>query len=435
MGFVLTIVYLLSIHMGLPERFPQLAPFRPQLTIALLTGLASIPVLFKLKRPLPALQTSLLGVFVTMVLLSWVPRGYLGGVVTTAQDFLPDVAAFFFVALHVTSIKRMKILAVALIAGAVLTVVEGAVQYHSLAESDVAYEGAEEPPFVMLQRVGEDDEAKRVLMRLRGLGLLNDPNDYSQYLLILMPLMLLLWDPRHKTRSALLLGPAAVIAFYGIYLSRSRGALVGLMVFAGLMIQGSLRWMGALAALGLAGAIRLGVDFTGGRDISADAGSDRLELWGYGIEMIKGSPLWGVGYRGYPDDAGGYTAHNSFMLCAAEAGLPAYFVWIALLVVTVFQLRALAFDTRPRAPSAETQQWCRGVLMSVYLFLATAFFLSRTYSATLYMVLGLCAALTGMEARRREEDVFPKKTYWPLWSAGLGTAMMAAIFLIVRLSG
>lgn len=435
MGFVLTLAYLLSIHVGLPERFPELGSFRPQLTIAVLTALASVPVFWKLKWPLPRLQTLLLLAFVLLVVLSWLPRGYLGGVALTAQDFLPDVAAFFFVALHVTSVQRMRIMAMVLIAGAMFTVVEGVAEYHTM-EVELGEDGEveEEPPYVMIQRIGSDtgDEV-RFLKRLRGLGVLNDPNDYSQYLLILLPMMMLLWDNRQKLRSVLLLGVPAAVAFYGIYLSRSRGALVGMMVFAGLMTQGSARIIGALAGLGLFAAMKLGVDFTGGRGINAEEGGDRLELWSYGIDMIKESPLWGVGYKAYADQTGGLTAHNSFVLCAAEAGLPAYFLWIALLVVTILQMRVIAFDSRSGSANAETQQWTRGVLMSLYLFLTTAFFLSRTFSTTLYMLLGMCAALTGMEARRRNQDLFPQKSYWPAWSFGLGTAIMAVILVVVRL--
>lgn len=431
MGFVLTIVYLLSIHMALPEMFPALAAVRPQLTVAVLTTLATLPVLFSLKRPFPGPQIWLLSGFVLLVILSWLPRGYFGGVADTAQDFLPDVAAFFFVAVNVNTIKRLRILVIALILGTAITVGSGIHQYVYL---EPGAEDDEDPPYVMVQRIGsETDGETLVLDRLRGLGVLNDPNDFSQYLLVLLPFVLLFWHPRKRAWSYLVVVPIGLLLLTGVYLTRSRGALLGLLALAWFLIRRNPK----LIALGATGAavflIRFRASFTGGRDISLEGGSDRLGLWSDGFQMIRSSPLWGVGYRGYLDETGGLTAHNSFLLCAAEAGLPAYFLWVGLLIVTIIQLRALAYDEGPWAPDHETKRWSQALLVSMYIFLVTAFFLSRTFAPTLYALLGMCAALASMEARRRNTSPFPQFTWWPAWTVALGSALLALIYTSVRI--
>ncbi len=430
MGFVLTIVYLLSIHMALPEMFPALAAIRPQLTVAVLTTLATLPALFAIKRPFPGPQVWLLGGFVLLVILSWLPRGYFGGVAATAQDFLPDVAAFFFVALNVNSMKRLRILAIALLVGAVITLTAGVRQYR---EFEDAGEDEEDPPYVMIQRIGSETGGDAlVLNRLRGLGVLNDPNDFSQYLLVLLPFLLLQWDPRRKALSYLVVLPVGALLLTGIYLTRSRGALLGLMALGWFLIRGNPKLIAAGVVAGAALLARFSSSFTGGRDISVEGGSDRLGLWSDGFQMIKSSPLWGVGYRGYLDETGGLTAHNSFLLCAAETGLPAYFLWVGLLIVTVIQMRALVYDEGRYAADYETRRWSQALLVSMYIFLVTAFFLSRTFAPTLYALLGMCAAIASMEARRRNTSPFPEFTWWPAWTVALGSALLALIYAGVR---
>lgn len=433
MGFVLTIVYLLSIHMALPEMFPFLAPIRPQLTVAVLTTLATLPMAFGLKRPFTGPQVWLLGGFVTLVILSWLPRGYFGGVAATAQDFLPDVAAFFFVALNVTTLQRLRILTMALLAGVVVTLTLGIHQYANT-ESGVAGGEEEDPPYVMIQRIGSETGGETlVLDRLRGLGVLNDPNDFSQYLLVLLPFVLLQWDPVRRARSYLITLPVGLLLLTGVYLTRSRGALLGLITLVWILIRHNPKLIAAAAVGGAAVLVRFSSSFTGGRDISVEGGSDRLGLWSDGFQMIKSSPLWGVGYRAYMDETGGLTAHNSFLLCAAETGLPAYFLWIGLLLVTIIQMRAIAYDQGPWAADYETRRWSQGLLVSMYVFLVTAFFLSRTFAPTLYALLGMCAAVAAMEARRRNTSPFPRDSWWPAWTVSAGAALLALIYAGVRI--
>lgn len=431
MGFVFTILYLLSIHMALPEMFPALAAIRPQLTVAALTTLFTIPVLFSQKRPFSGPQVWLLAGFTTLVILSWLPRGYFGGVAATAQDFLPDVAAFFFVAINVNTMRRLKILALAMVAGVVVTLTLGIHQYFTIEPSG---DEDEEFDYVMVQRIGSEDGGDAlVINRLRSLGVLNDPNDYSQYLLVLLPFVLMLWEPEQRRRNLLVVLPVALLLVTGVYLTRSRGALLGLITLGWFLIRGNPKLMAAAAVGGVGLLVRFGSSFTGGREISVEGGSDRLGLWSDGLMMIKASPLWGVGYRGYVDETGGLTAHNSFLLCAAEAGLPAYFLWMGLLIVTVIQMRAIAYDIGPYEADWETRRWSQGLLVSMYMFLVTAFFLSRTFAPTLYALLGMCAALTAMEARRLGRTPFPQHTWWPAWTAGVGTALLVAIYVGVRL--
>jgi len=63
----------------------------------------------------------------------------------------------------------------------------------------------------------------------------------------------------------------------------------------------------------------------------------RLRIWQGAIAMIKDHALWGVGYGAFPyflprySNAGHMDAHNSYLLIAAEMGLPTLLVFLLVL--------------------------------------------------------------------------------------------------------
>ncbi len=59
----------------------------------------------------------------------------------------------------------------------------------------------------------------------------------------------------------------------------------------------------------------------------------RVALWQKGIEIIRAHPLLGVGMGNYGQFTdNGLTAHNSYVLCAAELGFFGYFFWLGMIV-------------------------------------------------------------------------------------------------------
>ena len=58
------------------------------------------------------------------------------------------------------------------------------------------------------------------------------------------------------------------------------------------------RKIGTVPAAVLAGtlfAVSLAIGWSGGRDVSMEAGADRLDAWSTGIQFIRQHPLFGVG--------------------------------------------------------------------------------------------------------------------------------------------
>jgi O-antigen ligase len=141
----------------------------------------------------------------------------------------------------------------------------------------------------------------------------------------------------------------------------------------------------------------MSVDF-GGRPLSIQADestSGRLVAWTEGFEMLKTRPILGVGYGQFVDHHT-LTAHNSLVLCFAETGLLGCFFWVGLFVVTLLELHALKNLPGDEPFDDLARQWAEGLQLSLIGFMAAAFFLSRTFVPTLYLIIGLSAAVAAI---------------------------------------
>src|SRR5205823_4424444 len=71
------------------------------------------------------------------------------------------------------------------------------------------------------------------------------------------------------------------------------------------------------------------------RQMSSDdeAAQGRVNAWDAGLDMIKSSPVWGVGRDQFVEHHP-RTAHNSLVLCLAELGLAGTAMWLGLFYFT-----------------------------------------------------------------------------------------------------
>jgi hypothetical protein len=183
------------------------------------------------------------------------------------------------------------------------------------------------------------------------------------------------------------------------------------------------------------------------------------------------------------------TAHNSFVLCLAELGLLGSTLWMALLVTTttglnrilgaqkkrqasrflglrrlfeecsIYSAGALAINHAPSegiiglkyayacealSPMANAnatefgpgneaerlpivpQQWVATMRLALVSFMTTAWFLSRCYTTTMYLVLGLATATIAIQGSNRK---------WPDRGRWISSTLTAEILLILLIYG
>lgn len=122
---------------------------------------------------------------------------------------------------------------------------------------------------------------------------------------------------------------------------------------------------------------------------------ERLALWSASVEIIKDHSWLGVGPGNFPTIVGFYnrslanlTVHNSYLAMAAEAGIPALLLFVALASSVFFSLVRTW-----RHSVGETAALSRLLMACLVGFLAGAVFISRHDSPLLYLMMGWAMAV------------------------------------------
>jgi putative inorganic carbon (HCO3(-)) transporter len=157
------------------------------------------------------------------------------------------------------------------------------------------------------------------------------------------------------------------------------------------------RWLAAMLCLGCCGVLFLGDKFFWDRmvtiwsspeDRDPSAGT-RLVIWSAAWEMIKSHPL-GVGIGHFQSEIGNYApdagigkrdAHNSYILCAAETGLPGLAAFVGTLGLAWWTLGRLGRRVRENLPDPERFELILFAnRMSLLVYAVAGFFSSRFYT-------------------------------------------------------
>jgi O-antigen ligase len=206
-----------------------------------------------------------------------------------------------------------------------------------------------------------------------------------------------------KKRTVTLL-VAAVVGLFLVteVLSGSRGGQLVVLTVFGVYFVRRYGWKGALAGALLA----LPVVLLGGRSgEEAEASSlERIALLYDGMDLIRAYPVLGVGAGQFVDHTfNGLTAHNSYVLAAAELGLPGSLLWL-MLVYTSIKIPWLVATRLPAGVDARFRPFALALVVSYAGMLVGVFFLSFCYKAVLFIFFGLSGALYA--AVRRESPSF-----------------------------
>lgn len=415
MLFPLLIGYIALFYIHPAEIFPALAPYPITYYVGMgAVALAVVWLAFGRRPALAMWQLWFLAAFtVVMAVSRIVNEGYFGAVVPTLSHFGPSVAMFAVTLCAVNSLKKVRIAAMCLVALSLVLVAQGAAAYHLGIRSDWflldpmhLYSGETGAPVLIADRtqfgaVNTDenpDEAEEEelgsTVRIRGSGMLHDPNDLAQALVLALPLLGAFWKRGASSRNLLLIVLPALALVYGVYLTHSRGGTIALILMLCLAMSRRFGKGAAIVVLLVLATGVLATNFTGGRRLLGgdESAMGRVEAWSEGIQMLKERPLLGVGY-GQFIDYNNLTAHNAFVLCFAETGLIGYFFWLGLLAITFLQLGSLRRLTVQGAADEELRRWAGVLQLSMVAFLIAAVFLSRTFTPLLYLLLGLAAAL------------------------------------------
>ncbi len=138
--------------------------------------------------------------------------------------------------------------------------------------------------------------------------------------------------------------------------------------------------------------------------------ANRIIIWRGAVQMIKDHPWWGVGYDAFPYYIGTYTqgmekerdAHNSYLLIAAEMGIPTLIVFFLVLFVGVGYTYWLYGHTSDQFLKATAL----GLLAGLFALLVANMFGSRIDSqeASSYFWILLAIVMRGILIEREERQ-------------------------------
>ncbi|WP_437986510.1 O-antigen ligase family protein [Sorangium sp. So ce117] len=193
----------------------------------------------------------------------------------------------------------------------------------------------------------------------------------------------------------------AVIAAIGamVVLSRSRSGVIVYLAVLGISFIRRSGTLGVIAACFVGPPMLL----LGGRsgDEASESSGERVELLREAFEMIRRTKGIGVGAGQFGDESSlGLTAHNSYLLAAAETGLLGMCLFALVLYASIKVPLSIWLGDVDVGPMA--RRFAPAIFVSLCGALIGIFFLSWAYKDILYMVFGASAALYG--AARAEDS-------------------------------
>lgn len=367
-------LYFLRIHEYRPETENTNILF---VTLAL----CLIIYLFKKEKNLRVVQTPFIIGFFIVALLSHASRFYLQGTIDTAEELI-RLLALYFIACSLLVDKERLLLYFKLI---------------TLCAAIISLHGVNQ---VMNNGIGWTGMSMYRFEQVRYIGVFQDPNDMGMLLLITVPIAFYLIKHSNNSLTKVFWIIVQGINLYGIYLTDSRGTLLGLLgiifLYAWTRLSRVLAiTLGVIAVPTLVAATRLSTISTG--DASA---AGRIDAWGQGITMLKSNPIFGVGH-GLFRDYHSISAHSSYVEVFSQTGLLGYFFWIGFVAMSAYGSYRFSYKFKPTMNLNDSEKselikykaLSTTILFSILAYMSTAFFLSRSIQPLLFLVCAMSAGL------------------------------------------
>ena len=266
--------------------------------------------------------------------------------------------------------------------------------------------------------------------RVRWRGQLNDPNELSVFIAIVMPLVFAVGITARRKFWALIGLVGIGVGLYAVILSQSRGGQLVVATIFLVYFVSRFGWKGLL----FGAVFALPVLLLGGRDDEdADSSSEeRMQLLYDGIRVAFDHPIFGVGKDQFKEHVSIHlTAHNAYLLAATELGIPGFFAWSGIFWTSV-KIPFSVVRSPPPLLSKDVLPIAKALLASFIGLSIGIFFLSFTYKQLLFVWFGISGALYGVV--RHEDPSFRVTIGWKDFVAiGLiDAAILGFIFFYSR---
>jgi O-antigen ligase len=239
-------------------------------------------------------------------------------------------------------------------------------------------------------RTGQD-------LRIRSVGIFNDPNDLALAILLVIPFLLVGGFGRSIRLVSRLAAIGTLAALLlALYYTNSRGGILALAaIFVVFGWQRFGRLTGTIAVVvALAGLLVLAPSRLQQMDSEEASAQGRIQAWAEGLAMLKSRPITGVGYSQFTDYHP-LVAHNSFVHSFSELGLLGGFFFVGMAYWYFESMRRVRRH-------AEAGGLLSGAMHTAFLASGVGLFvglcfLSRQYNPVLYTMLALGASYVSLD--------------------------------------
>ena len=335
-------------------------------------------------RPKQSPATVCVAGILAAIVLSLVARSDLNGAWHWGREFAKVAAYFVLMVAVLSSVQRFTIYLASIVALTLVLTALSVVHFHGYLEIP-AITHARETIYDL--RTGDAASS----LRLAAFGVFADPNDLS--MIIVVSMMICLGGVCYREGKPLRFALLAPLFFlgYALALTQSRGGLLALL--AGLGAFFVTRYGAARTVLAAAVVMPLVLYIYAGRQtdisggIASGTGKQRTDLWHAGLQMLKWSPIVGMGHAQFVQEEG-LVAHSSYIQALAEWGLVGGTMFIGLFYVvmhSVWRLKAV----RQSIASPTLRGLHPYVLGALAAYAASMLTLTRCDVVPTYLVAGL----------------------------------------------
>ncbi len=248
-----------------------------------------------------------------------------------------------------------------------------------------------------------DPNVNPALQRLEGIGLLSNANDLASLIALAIPLLYFDFVAKGGIGRRLFGLLSLVVLVIALWATQSRGALIAVVLsgIAYLFIGKRTLLRTSMSALVL--MLLPIVFFLSIQRDQGDLQESKDSRWNYvvaGVKMARHHPFFGVGIGNYPKyyeqytpefiEFGERTAHSTWVLALAEAGIPA----LGLLALLYLMAINSAWILRQRSPE---------YLLSLIGYGIAITFLSHTYIFAPYLLIFIVFAAERVERNEASE--------------------------------
>ncbi len=259
-----------------------------------------------------------------------------------------------------------------------------------------------------------------------------DPNDLGLMIVTCLPFSLYFFISYSGWRK-LFAGGCMLASLTGLALTQSRGALLGLSVQTAFIILRDTGFPGRfrkLAVVAIVGVFFYAVmpsnyfERVEGALDQRGTGMGRLRLWKNSVDLAMDKPLLGTGVATFvhaygmalingriipnKDSSAPYAwrvAHSSYVTVLVELGLLGTLLYLSLMGVSIFGLRKINSERKvhPWDPEGDICLYASMTEIGFCGYLVSATFLSQSYSALFFLLVGLAGAIRSVADEQKAE--------------------------------